>query len=179
MFNKLTNSLTRRGFFASSSAAALSLGATTTARATSTSDSDAMTYEVVRTDDEWKAMLNDLEYLIMREGRTEKPKSSPLWDETRNGSYHCKGCDLCSYEARWKVVLDKGWVFFYHAQPDTVLMSIDGAVPEYGDMTSGQFSVTEVHCRRCASHLGHYVYIAGRMTHCINGASLVFKPLDA
>lgn len=75
--------------------------------------------------------------------------------------------------------LDKGWVFFYHAVRDAVLLGIDGAVQEYGQMVSPEFTVTEVHCRRCGSHLGHYVFIAGRMTHCINGTALDFKPKAA
>lgn len=114
----------------------------------------------------------------MREGLTEAPKSSPLWDETKPGSYHCKGCDLYNYDARLKVVLEKGWVFFEHSQPDSVLTAIDGPVPEYGAM-SEDAALTEVHCRRCGSHLGHLLIVAGGMKHCINGASLDFKPAEA
>jgi len=67
---------------------------------------------------------------ILREGFTEKPKSSPFWLELKPGMYHCKGCDLPVYDGQWKVILEKGWVFFYHAVPDAVLFGIDGKVPE-------------------------------------------------
>ena len=34
----------------------------------------------------------------------------------------------------------------------------------------------EVHCRRCASHLGHILYVENKLVHCINGTSLNFSP---
>ena len=172
--------VSRRNFLASTTGAAtaVALGGTSQAAANQ-NPSDAIAYEITYSDEEWREMLSAQEYAILRDGKTEKPKSSPLWEETAEGFYHCRGCDLCSYDGRWKTILDKGWVFFFHSEPDAVLTSIEGAVPEYGDMVSSQFSVTELHCRRCGSHLGHYVYIAGRMTHCINGAALTFKPTAA
>lgn len=168
--------LTRRGFFATSSAAALAVAAPT---AFASTPGDAHTYEITRTEEEWRAMLSEYEFAILRGGRTEKPKTSPLWEETAPGAYHCKGCDLHSFDGRWKVVLDKGWVFFKQSQPDAVLMGIDGPVAEYGQMSSGIEAVTEVHCRRCSSHLGHLLIIEGAMLHCMNGTSLNFKPVEA
>lgn len=171
-----TYPLSRRAFFATSSAAALAVAAPA---ARADGHGDAMVYEVTRTDEEWRAMLSDQQYAILRGGRTETPKSSPLWNETAEGFYHCQGCDLQNYDGRFKVVLDKGWVFFKHAVADAALLGLDGPVPEYGQMATGIDAVTEVHCRRCGSHLGHLLVIGGQQLHCINGAALDFKPLDA
>ncbi len=170
--------LSRRKFFAASSAAALSVGTATAVRAETPSDGQ-MVYEVTRTEEEWLAKLDTYDYFILRKGNTEKPKSSELWDLTEPGSYHCKGCDLKSFDGRWKTVLDKGWVFFFHSEPDAVLMSIDGPTPEYGQMTAGKKAISEVHCRRCGSHLGHFLIVEGAMTHCINGAALTYKSASA
>ena len=176
-----TPHLSRRRFFAASSAAALTAG--TVAKAATSTQADVageeMVYEVQRTEAEWLEHLPEFSYFIMRKGLTEEPKSSPLWMEFRDGTYHCKGCDLTSYDAKWKIILDKGWVFFDHSQPNAVLTGIDGPVAEYGQMADSGKTVTEVHCRRCGSHLGHLLIINKVMTHCINGAALNFKPLEA
>ncbi len=174
--------LTRRRFFAATSAAALTAGTVTkaaTAIDATAPEGEEMVYEVTRTEAEWLEHLDEFSYFIMRKGLTEEPKSSPLWMEFRDGTYHCKGCDLTSYDGKWKIILDKGWVFFDHAQTNAVLTGIDGPVPEYGQMADSGKTVTEVHCRRCGSHLGHLLIINKVMTHCINGAALNFKPLEA
>ena len=172
---------TRRGFMHSGLASGAILAGTTSARAQSATTSDDFDYEVTRTDDAWKAQLSEEEYKILRQGSTELPKTSPLWDETANGSYACKGCDLHTYDANWKVVLDKGWAFFKHSIPNSVLTGIDGPVPPYGsDMNNdGPGAMIEAHCRRCGSHLGHIVIADGMLLHCINGASLTFTQADA
>lgn len=182
---QITKELTRRKFFASTGAAALSIGSISTATTASAkvkydqSDS-TMKFEVVRSPEEWREILTTNEYFILREGLTERPKTSPLWKETAEGTYHCKGCELPAYSSNQKLVLDKGWVFFYHSEPDAVLMSIDGNIPaEYGAMGANSAAVVEVHCRRCASHLGHFLIINNTMTHCINGTALSFKPAAA
>lgn len=175
MTNKANHSLTRRGFFASTGAAALTVASTPASASVEAGSASDFVYEVTRTTDEWYNLLGEQSFAIMREGFTEARKSSPLWEETGKGTYHCKGCDLQTYNGTQKVILDKGWVFFYHSEPDTVLTAIDGQVPQYGSMAEDA-ALIELHCRRCASHLGHLVIVSGGMKHCINGAALNFKP---
>lgn len=168
--------ITRRGFVGASAASALALGAASRTNAAPT-EADGFSYEINRSDAEWKARLSDDEYKILRKGSTELPKTSPLWEEERPGWYHCKGCDLASFEGRWKVKLDKGWAFFKHAQPNAVLTDIDGPVAEYGaSMSLGPGAFIEIHCRRCGSHLGHLLKVNGLVLHCINGTALNYYP---
>ncbi len=143
--------------------------------------SDGFAYEVTRSDAEWKERLSKNEYNILREAGTELPKSDPLWEEARNGNYFCKGCDLHVYDATWKVPLDKGWAFFRHSVPNSVLLGIDGPTPEFGNDTipASEAATIETHCRRCGSHLGHILIVDTQQLHCINGTSLTFTPLDA
>jgi len=171
-----TKTSTGRRFFLKASA--LSAVALTpsfkSATAATSSASNGFTYEVTRTDDEWHSLLNDEEYRILRDFKTEKAHSHPYAVSTDNGSYACRGCDLEIYESSWKVILDKGWVFFKHAQPDSVLTSIDGGPNGEGVDSQGRFAMIEAHCRRCGSHLGHILLVDGDLLHCINGTSLNF-----
>jgi peptide-methionine (R)-S-oxide reductase len=132
-------------------------------------------YEVQRTEAEWRALLGDDEaYGILRKANTEWPKTTDLWKAPHEAGYHCRGCDLRVYDAGWFEPLDKGWVFFHHAEPNAVMFGLDGAVRQYGQTASEEerFAVSEVHCRRCGSHLGHHLLVAGQWLHCINGTSL-------
>lgn len=128
-------------------------------------------FEVERTEAEWRGMLTDLQYAVMREGATEDPYTSDLLDETRPGLYHCRGCDLPLYGSAAKYDSETGWPSFRDVLPDAI-----------GTMEDRQllFIVrTECHCRRCGSHLGHIFEDGPAPTglrHCINGVSLVFRP---
>ncbi len=140
------------------------------ARAASAAQGD---FEVTRTEAEWRAMLTEAEYEVMREMGTEPAGSSPLDDETRAGIYNCKGCDLPLYSSEAKYDSGTGWPSFYESLPNAVETMPDRS----------WFTVrTEVHCRRCGSHLGHIFDDGPPPTgkrHCLNGISLVFEPAAA
>ena len=126
-------------------------------------------FEITRTPDEWRAMLSDVEFAVMREEETEAPYSSPLDAETRDGTYHCKGCDLPVYSSAHKYDSGTGWPSFWQSLPDAV-----GTKPDNTLFATR----TEVHCRRCGSHLGHIFDDGPEPTgkrHCLNGVSLTFR----
>lgn len=131
-------------------------------------------YEVSFTEAEWRERLSEEEFRILRKNGTEKEKSNPLWKEKRPGFYKCKGCDLGLYDSEHKIILKKGWAFFRHSEPDSVLTGID-LFTDYG--SSKKETAIEAHCRRCGSHLGHILYVKKKILHCINGTSLSFTPL--
>lgn len=175
----MTTLINRRNLLLSAGAVTLAAGDTARARVAAGTNSDYV-YEVTKTDEEWLKQLGQYDFDILRNGYTESQKSDPLWEENRPGTYHCKSCELYVFDGRWKRMVEgKGWVFFFHPQPDSVLTNIDGPTPEYGSMAPGKEPLTEIHCRRCGGHLGHYLVVAGKMTHCINGASLTFTPETA
>ena len=125
------------------------------------------TFEVTRTEAEWRAMLTEIEYAVMREHATERPFSSPLDKEMRAGTYHCRGCDLPLYGAAQKYDSGTGWPSFWDNLPGSV-----GTQPDRKLFRTR----TEVHCRRCGSHLGHIFDDGPKPTgkrHCLNGVSLV------
>lgn len=136
--------------------------------ATSTSNED---FEVVLSKKQWQAKLSDFEYQVMREEKTERAGSSPLLNEKREGTYLCKGCDLPLYPSSTKYESGTGWPSFYQSLPDAV-----GTKEDNGFFMKR----TEVHCRRCGSHLGHIFDDGPQPTglrHCLNGISLVFQPV--
>ncbi|WP_371054708.1 MULTISPECIES: peptide-methionine (R)-S-oxide reductase MsrB [unclassified Rhodosalinus] len=126
-------------------------------------------FEVSRSDAEWKAMLSDLEYRVMREEDTERPFTSPLNEEKRAGTYLCRGCEQPLYSSEHKFDSGTGWPSFWQALPGAIGTRTDWKL---------LFPRTECHCSRCGSHLGHIFDDGPQPTgkrHCINGVSLVFR----
>lgn len=127
-------------------------------------------FEIMKTDDEWRALLSEAQFQVLRKEDTERPFTSPLNEEKRVGNFHCAGCDLPVYGSYAKYDSGTGWPSFYESLKDAVGTREDNSL----FMTR-----TEVHCRRCGGHFGH-VFDDGPkptgMRHCINGLALTFKP---
>lgn len=139
------------------------------AAATAPAALTAQTFEITRTDAEWRAMLTDAQYRVMRQEGTERSGSSPLDKLYDAGTYHCRGCDLPLYPSETKYDSGTGWPSWYQSLPGAV-----GTKPDRKLLTVR----TEVHCRRCGSHLGHIFDDGPAPTgkrHCLNGVSLVFR----
>jgi peptide-methionine (R)-S-oxide reductase len=130
-------------------------------------------FEVTKTDEQWRQMLTADQYQILRKHRTERPGSSPLNDEHRQGTYHCAGCDLPLYSSATKFESGTGWPSFTASLPNAIGTSIDRSLFEVR---------TEVHCRRCGGHLGHVFDDGPAPTgkrYCMNGDAMIFKPQGA
>ncbi len=129
----------------------------------------AETFEVMRSDAEWRAMLSDAQYSVMRQEATERAGSSPLDKNYADGTYICRGCDLPLYASEAKFDSGTGWPSFFQSLPNAIGTKEDRKL----------FSTrTECHCRRCGSHLGHIFDDGPKPTgkrHCLNGVSLVFQ----
>lgn len=129
----------------------------------------AESFEITRTEAEWRAMLTPAQFAVMRDEGTERAGSSPLDQFYQTGTYHCRGCDLALYSSAAKYDSGTGWPSFYQSLPNAIGTKADRKL----------FSVrTECHCRRCGSHLGHIFDDGPAPTgkrHCLNGVSLVFK----
>ncbi|MEL6516814.1 MAG: peptide-methionine (R)-S-oxide reductase MsrB [Pseudomonadota bacterium] len=158
--------MNRRHFLASTGAAAIVAGGAMPQIGFAREDAQ---FEVTRSDAEWRAMLSDLEYKVMRREGTERAFSSPLDANYAEGTYHCRGCDLPIYSSVHKYDSGTGWPSFWQSLPDAV-----GTKPDRKLLRVR----TEVHCRRCGSHLGHMFDDGPQPTgkrHCLNGVSLVFR----
>ena len=105
-----------------------------------------MEREIPRTDEEWREVLTDEEYRILREQGTEPKFSGEYLGKDADGVYRCAGCDTELFDSGTKFDSNSGWPSFYEAK--------DGAVELREDRSHGMVR-TEVVCARCEGHLGH------------------------
>ena len=128
------------------------------------------TFEVTRSDAEWRKMLTPSQYAVLRQEGTERPFTSPLNDEHRPGRFACAGCALELFSSKTKFDSGTGWPSFWQPLPM--------AVVERTDKTLGMVR-TEVLCRRCGGHLGHVFDDGPKPTglrYCMNGIAMTFTP---
>lgn len=127
--------------------------------------------QVPGNDEEWQERLSPEQYKVLRCHGTERPGTSPLNYEKRDGRYYCAGCGQELFPSATKFDSGTGWPSFYApADPSSVETTVD--------RTMGM-ARTEVHCSRCGGHLGH-VFEDGPaptgLRYCMNGAALSFRP---
>ncbi|HLY58962.1 MAG TPA: peptide-methionine (R)-S-oxide reductase MsrB [Stellaceae bacterium] len=130
-------------------------------------------FEVAHTDEEWHKLLTPDQYAVLRKAATERPFSSPLNKEDRRGIYACAGCGLDLFSSETKYDPGEGWPSFWQSLPNAVATKSD---------KSYFMERTEVHCRRCGSHLGHLFDDGPQPTglrYCMDGLALTFKPAAA
>ena len=127
-------------------------------------------FQVTRTDAEWRRLLGDRRYAILRQGRTEIPFTSPLNREHRRGTFVCAGCGLPLFGSATKFESGTGWPSFFRPLPKAVVTKTDRSL---------LLERTEVLCRRCGGHLGHVFEDGPKPTglrYCMNGLALRFQP---
>jgi peptide-methionine (R)-S-oxide reductase len=126
---------------------------------------------LAKTEAEWRAELDPEQFHVLRQHGTERPYTSPLNAEKRDGKFFCAGCGQELFSSDAKFESGTGWPSFF--QP------ISGA--SVGETTDRSLFMTrtEVHCSRCGGHLGHVFPDGPRPTglrYCMNGVSLTFEP---
>ena len=130
----------------------------------------AGTFEIEKTEAEWRQLLTPEQYAVLRQAHTEAPFTSPLNNEHRKGIFACAGCNLTLYDAAAKFDSGTGWPSFFQPLPNAIATSTD---------QSWLGTRTEVHCRRCGGHLGHVFDDGPKPTglrYCMDGFALVFHP---
>ena len=122
------------------------------------------------TAEEWRERLTPEEFRILRREGTERPGTSPLDREKREGLFVCAGCGLELFTSDMKFDSGTGWPSFYDVIPGRVETKQDYKliIPR-----------TEYHCARCGGHQGHVFKDGPRPTglrYCNNGLALDFIP---
>lgn len=127
--------------------------------------------EINRTDSEWRQLLGESKYFVLREKGTERAFTGNYLNHKGVGIYVCGACGQGLFSSKAKYDSGSGWPSFYEPiRPETIT--------EVEDRSLGMIRV-EVICSSCKSHLGHVFEDGPRDTtglrYCINSVSLDFK----
>lgn len=165
---------TRRGLLLSGAAgavlAACSRGRFSNADAEAAPDAFAGSAFRDLTEEQWAERLTPAAFNVLRKAGTERPGSSPLNDEKREGIFHCAGCDLELFNSETKYDSRTGWPSFYDVIKENIGTTTDYKIG---------YPRTEYHCARCLGHQGHIFRDGPAPTglrYCNNGVALTFKP---
>lgn len=119
---------------------------------------------------DWREILSADRYAVLFEEATERPWSSPLNSEEREGIYVCAACHQPLFESAFKYDSGTGWPSFTQPIADSM-----GTQADYKLFIRR----TEYHCKRCGGHQGH-VFDDGPPPRgqrwCNNGLALLFVP---
>ena len=131
---------------------------------------DTSLTKVVKTDAEWKKILTDNQYFILRQKGTEPPFKNEFNDNHKKGNYFCAGCKLPLFSSKAKFNSGTGWPSFY----DVINKN---RVKEVVDKSLGMVR-GEIVCARCEGHLGHLFDDGPQPTglrYCMDSGAMLFQ----
>ncbi len=123
---------------------------------------------------EWRAILDPVQFAVLREKATEKPGSGRYNNFFEDGIYRCVACGQPLYKSKTKFQSGCGWPAFFEGIP--------GSIDTHTDKSHGM-ERTEITCSSCGGHLGHVFKGEGFSTptderHCVNSVCLKFTPSE-
>lgn len=124
-----------------------------------------------KTDTEWKKVLTEEQYAVLREKATERPFTGEYYKHFEKGVYVCAACGNPLFKSDAKFDSSCGWPSFDQAIEKSVI---------YKEDNSHGMNRTEVMCANCGGHLGHVFDDGPKETtgnrFCTNSISIKFIP---
>ncbi|MFZ1062048.1 MAG: peptide-methionine (R)-S-oxide reductase MsrB [Acidimicrobiales bacterium] len=127
-----------------------------------------MTYDVSKSDEEWREQLSPERFAVLRRAATETPFTGSLLHVDAQGDFTCAGCGQRLFTSDQKFDSGCGWPSFDACEPGTILERTDRSLFR---------TRTEILCSKCGGHLGH-VFDDGPtptgLRYCVNSLALDF-----
>jgi peptide-methionine (R)-S-oxide reductase len=133
-----------------------------------------MSYQVQKSEREWREELTPEQYEVLRGHGTEPPFTGKYVYNHDDGIYRCGACGAELFSSEAKFDSGSGWPSFFEPAERANL--------ELREDDSFGMRRTEVLCGACGSHLGHVFDDGPRPTgkrYCINSCALDFEVTGA
>jgi peptide-methionine (R)-S-oxide reductase len=127
-----------------------------------------MSYEIEKSDEQWRQVLSPERFAILRQAATEAPFTGSLLHVDDDGVFSCGGCGQRLFTTNRKFDSDCGWPSFDACEPGTVIERPDRSLSR---------ERTEILCSKCGGHLGHVFNDGPTSTglrYCVNSLAIDF-----
>ena len=128
-----------------------------------------MSFEINKTDEQWRDELSPDRYAVLRRAATEAPFTGSLLHVDTEGVFSCGGCGQVLFTSAQRFDSGCGWPSFDECEPGTIIERADHSLFR---------ERTEILCSKCGGHLGHVFNdgpTSSGLRYCVNSLAIDFE----